>query len=328
MALTGKSQVANINSYYDRTFLERALPLLVFTKWGQVRNIPRNNSGTIKFRKYNSLNPATTALTEGVTPEGSQLSVTDSSATVKNYGDYVTLSDKLKMETEDPVETEATEVLGEQAAETLDELARDILYAGTNVQYADAGGDGNSARTDIASDDKISADLVKKAVRTLKNNKAKKVTQMVPAQVGYNTTPVDACYVGIVHPDTSYDLKALDGFKTIEKYRSGLANGPMPGEVGKLDEVRFVETTQAKVWSDGGASSQDVYGTLILGQNAYGTTRISGDAMRTIRKQLGEAGSADPLNQRATIGWKATFVAKILQQDFMLRLEHATSFDS
>ncbi len=298
--------------------------MLVFTKWGQTRNIPRNNSDTIKFRKYNALNKATTPLSEGVTPSGSQLSVTDSSATIKNYGDYVTLSDKLKMETEDPVETEAVEVLGEQASETLDTLARDVLMAGTNVQYAG----GVSDRASITSSEKIDATEVKKAVRTLKNNKAKKITAMVPAQMGYNTTPVDACYVGVVHPDTTYDLKGLSEFEPIENYRSGLSNGPMPGEVGKVDEVRFVETTEGKIWVDEGDSNQDVYGTLILGQNAYGTTRISGEAMRTIRKQLGSGGSQDPLDQRATIGWKATFVTKILQQDFMLRLEHATSFDS
>jgi len=326
--MTGKSQIANVNSFYDRTLLERAKPLLLHRLFAQIRDIPRNNSGTIKFRKYTALSAATTALTEGVTPGGSRLSVSDLSATVSQYGDYVTLTDKLKMETEDPVETEATEILGDQAALTLDTLTRDVIVAGTTVQYADVGGDGNSARTDVASDDVISVTEIKKAVRTLKNNKAKKITSRVSANKGYNTTPVDACYVGLVGPDSAYDLKGLTGFQGVEKYADSLKGGTLPGEIGKVDEVRFIETTEQKIWTSAGAASIDVYSCLIFGMNAYGTTRISGEALKTIRKQLGSGGTNDPLDQRSTIAWKSTFVAKILEQTFMLRLEHATSFSA
>lgn len=317
MPNTTKTQIANVNAFYDRNLLERALPLLIHGNWAQVRDIPRNNSDVIKFRKYNSLTAATTPLTEGITPTGSQLSVTDSTATVLQYGDFVTLTDKLQMETEDPIETEATDVLGEQSGETLDILTRDILAAGTTIQYVT----GATVRTDITAAMKMTLTEIKKAVRTLKNNKAKKITSMVDPQTGYNTTPVDACYIGIVHPNTTFDLKTEATFVPIEKYAAGLKGGALPGEVGKLDEVRFCETTNAKVWTLGG-SSVDAYCTLILGMNAYGKTRISGEAMKVIRKQLGSAGSADPLDQRSTIGWKATYVTKILQQLFMLRIEH------
>jgi N4-gp56 family major capsid protein len=322
MPNTGKTQIANVNAFYDRNLLERALPLLIYGNWAQVRDIPRNNSDVIKFRKYNSLTAATTPLNEGVTPVGSQLSVTDSSATVLQYGDYVTLTDKLQMETEDPIETEATDVLGEQAGDTLDQLTRDIMAAGTTIQYVT----GSTGRTDITAAMKISLVETKKAVRTLKNNKAKKITSMVDPQTGYNTTPVDACYVGICHPNTTFDLKTETTFVPIEKYAAGLKGGALPGEVGKLDEVRFCETTQGKVFVNGGLSGAvDVYATIILGMNAYGKTRISGEAMNVIRKQLGSAGSADPLDQRSTIGWKATYVTKILQQLFMLRIEHGVT---
>lgn len=321
MANTGKSQIANVNSFYDRVFLERLLPLLVFLKYGQVRDIPKNNSDVIKFRKYNSLSAATTPLTEGVTPSGSQLSVTDSTATVQQYGDFVTLTDKLKMETEDPVETEATEVLAEQADLTLDTLARDILFAGTTIQYASTA----TARNEVTAAMKLTASEIREAVRTMKVNRAKKITSMVSAQSGYNTSPVDACYLGIVHPRGAYDLKADTAWVGIEKYAQALKNGPLPGEIGKLDEVRFIETDQAKVWTGEGLSSADVYGTLILGANAYGITRISTEAMKVIRKQLGSAGAADPLDQRSTIAWKATFVAKILEQLAMMKIEHGVT---
>jgi len=320
--ITGKSQVANINSFYDRNLLERAKPLLIHNLFAQIRDIPRNNSDVIKFRKYSALSAATTALTEGITPGGSQLAVTDITATVLQYGDYVTLTDKLKMETEDPVETEATDVLGEQAALTLDNLSRAVLVAGTTVQYASTA----TQRTEITTAMKLTNAEIKEAVRTLKTNKARKITSTVSAQSGYNTSPVDACFVGIIGPDTTYDLKAETAWVPIEKYIGGLKNGALPGEVGKLDEVRFIETTEQKEWTDGGDSNADVYATLIFGANAYGNSRISGEALKTIRKQLGSGGTADPLDQRSTIGWKASFVPKILQQAFMIRIEHATSF--
>lgn len=321
MGATTKTQVPNINSFYSRVLLDRAIANFVFNKWAQVRDIPKGNSDVIKFRKYGSLTAATTPLTEGTTPSGSQLSVTDLSATVQQYGDFITLTDKLKMETEDPIEMEATEILGEQSAETLDTLARDVLVAGTNIQYASTA----TARDEITAAMKLTAAEVREHVRTLKNNKAKKITSMISAQNGYNTTPVDACYIGVIHPNTTFDLKSDSAFVPVEKYANGLKAGVMDFEVGKIDEVRFIETPQAKIFEDAGLSSADVYATLIFGQNAYGNSRISGEALKNIRKQLGSAGSADPLDQRATMGWKATFVTKILQQAFMGRIEHGTS---
>ena len=99
----------------------------------------------------------------------------------------------------------------------------------------------------------------------------------------------------------------------------------MEGEIGKLDEVRFIDSTNAVVFSGEGDSGVDVYGTLIFGQEAYGITRISGEAMQNIVKPLGSGGSSDPLNQRQTSGWKATFVAKILNNDFIVRIEHGVT---
>jgi len=315
-----------VNNYYDRRLLERALPLLTHTRFGQVRDIPKGNTDVIKFRKYGSLAAATTPLTEGVTPDGSSLSITDTTATVQQYGDYVTISDFLQYTTLDPILMETAEVLGEQAGDTLDKLCRDVLVAGTNVQYVDATSPkANAARDEIAAADKLSvSDEIDIAIKTMKGNNAKKITKMVRGDLAYNTSPVNACYVGIVHPNATYDLSGLTGWVPVEKYANKA--DVMPGEVGAYKEVRFVETTNAKVWEDAGlAGAVDVYATLILGANAYGISRISGKAMENIVKPLGSAGTSDPLNQRATSGWKATFVSAILQQLFMLRLEHAVS---
>lgn len=322
MAATTTTQIpAEVNNFYDRTLLFRAVPLFLHTRWAQVRDIPRKaGTTTIKFRRYGNLTAATTALSEGITPAGSQLSTTDITATALQYGDFVTITDVVDYSSQDPVLMEAAEILGDQMGDTLDQLTRDVLNAGTNVYYA---GSGHTLRSQVAAGELITLVLVQKAVRLLRNNKARRMTTMVNASTGYNTTPLNASYIGIVHPNTTYDLKALTGWTSVEKYAS--TAGLMDGEVGKLDEVRFVESPNAKVFTAAGAASIDVYSTIIFGSDAYGTTRISGEAMKNIVKPLGSAGTADPLDQRATSGWKATFIAKILNDAFLVRLECAVS---
>lgn len=316
MADTTLTQVTPaINNFYDRNMLKAARPLLVHTRWGQTKDIPTKNGQVIKFRRYSLLSAATTALSEGVTPTGSQLSVTDVTATVSFYGDYVTLTDELLLTSYDPLLTETSDVLGQQAGNTIDQLCRDVIQAGTTVQYAT----GVAARTDINASMKITKSEVQKAVRTLKGNDARRVMTMVSASDGFNTSPINATYIGIVHPNTTFDLKNITGFVPVEEY--GNKSDVMEGEVGALDEVRFVETTNAKTFS----STVTVYGTLIIAQNAYANTRIAGNALKNIVKPLGSAGSADPLDQRQTSGWKASYVAKILNENFILRLEHSVT---
>lgn len=322
MANTTRTQIPDeVNNFYDKTLLDRAVANFVHTMFGQVRDIPKKSgTETIKFRRYGNLSAATSPLSEGVTPDGSQLSVTDITATVKQYGDFVTITDVVDYSSKDMVLMEAAEILGDQAGDTLDQLARDVLVAGTSVYYS---GSGNSARGDVASGDTIAAADVKSAVTGLKNNKAKKVTSMVDPTTGYNTTPLNRAYIGIIHPDISETLRGLTGFVPVQEYPSN--RNALPHEIGYLEEVRFIESTNAKVFTDAGTGSIDVYATLIMGKNAYGVTRISGEAMKNIVKPLGSGGSADPLDQRATSGWKATFVTKILNDDYMTRIESAAS---
>lgn len=320
MSTTTTTQIpAEVSAFYNRTLLDRAVALFLHTMFAQVKDIPRNaGTNVIKFRRYGNLTAATTALTEGVTPAGSSLSVTDISATVAQYGDFVTVSDVVDYSSQDAVLMEAAEILGDQAGDTLDQLARDVIAAGTSASYS---GTSNTQTSHVAAGDVIDLNDIKDAVKTLKNNNAKRITRMVNPSTGYSTEPVDAAYVGIVHPNITYTLKTLTGWTPVEKY--GSQTKLMPGEVGKIEEVRFVETTNAKVKTGQGTGSIDVYCTIILGQNAYGTSRISGEAMKNIIKPLGSAGSADPLDQRATSGWKATFVAKILNDNFLTRIESA-----
>lgn len=320
MADTTLTQVtAAINFFYDRTMLQAAKPLLLHLKWGQVRDLPKGSTLAIKFRRYSLLAVATTSLTEGTTPEGSQLAITDVTSTVAQYGDFVTLTDLLLLTTLDPILTETADKLGQQAGNSLDQICRDVITAGTTIQYAA----GATTTATVTASMKFNRAEVKEAVRTLQSADAKKVTRMVSPSTGFNTAPINAAYIGIITENTLFDLKDENGWVPVEEYAS--QKGVIEGEVGKLDEVRFVMTTNSKIDASAGSGSIDVHYTLIMGQDYYGISRISGAAMKNIVKPLGSAGTADPLDQRSTSGWKATFVATRLNEAFAVLVKHAVS---
>jgi len=319
MANTTRTQIpAEVTDIYDRTLLDRVTPLLPHGQWAQIRDIPRN-AGTkqINFRRYSNLAAATTPLAEGVTPAGKQLSVTKVYAIVAQYGDFVTVTDILTYESADPILMETAEILGDQAALTLDTLTRDIMVAGSNVRYANAVVGRTSLTAGVDLPDEADFDA---AILTLKNGLAMKMTKMVNPDTGYNTHPVRPCYIGICHVNTTPILEKMNRFIPVEKYANKA--DVMEGEVGTYRDIRFIETTNAKVFTGGGAGGADVYATMILGMHAYGKTRVSGEALKNIVKPLGSGGTEDPLDQRATSGWKATYVAKILNDSFITRVEH------
>lgn len=286
-------------TFYERTLVQRLLPELLFLKYGQKKSYAKNKGKTISFRKFESLpvqkdeNGNVKALAEGVTPDGQDLTVTEITATVKQYGDYIPLTDEVDMVAIDPVLTESSELCGEQAGLTLDTVARDIICAGTNVQYA---GGVVSANEVVG---KLTFEEVKKAVRTLKKANAKKLA--------------GNCFIGIVDPETSYDLQNDPAFIDISKYNGG--EKLEDGEIGKLGGVRFIETTNTYV------DSHNNHYVKIIGKDAYGVVDINGKSKpEIIVKPLGSSGTEDPLNQRGTVGWKANMTAVRLNELAMLSL--------
>lgn len=299
---------AEMKTFYSDYLLDIATPLLVHDQFGQKHPIPKNGGKTIEFRKYSPLAKATTALTEGVTPDGQALNVSTITATVAQYGGWIKMTDMLLLTAIDNNMVQATELIGDQAGRTLDTITREVLNAGTNVQYGD--GSSKTQRNALTQSDKLTVEAVFRAVRTLKKGLAK---------------PIDGSYVAIIHPDVAYDLMTSDQWLDVHKYANTAEI--YNGEIGKIGGCRFVETTEAKIFKDGGEGGIDVYSTLFFGANAYGVTEVTGGGLEHIVKQLGSAGTADPLNQVASVGWKATKTAEILVQPYMLRVETGSTFD-
>ncbi len=295
-----------MKTYYSDYLIDNAIPKLVHDQFGQKHPIPKNGGKTIEFRKYSPLPKLTTPISEGVTPDGQSLNMTTIEATVAQYGGYITLSDVLLLTAIDNNLVQATKLLGAQAGATLDTITREVLNGGTNVIFSG----GKEAREDLDATSLLTVDDVKKAVRLLKNQNAEQIS---------------GSWVGIIHPDIAYDLTNDPAWKDVKTYSD--PSDIYEGEIGKIFGVRFVETTEAKVWAGAGVDGRAVYSTLILGDNAYGVTEISGGGLQHIVKQLGSAGTGDPLDQRATAGWKATKVAERLVENYMVRIESGSTFN-
>lgn len=297
-----------MRTFYDRLLLTRTTPVLLYSKFGQKRNIPKGEGKTIDFRSFGALAVATTPLVEGALFTNLKtVSMTNITATIAQYGDAVGFSDLVSTVALDPILSETTEALGEQAAETIDNIVRDVVVAGTTVQYASTA----AARTDLTAAMVFNPAEVREAVLTLKLNRAKKI---------------DGFYQAIIHPRQEHDLISSSEWREAQNYaQSGRI---FDGSLGTMYGVKFWVSDIAKTYADGGAASADVYGAMIFGAEAFGVVSLSGHNLRTIYKALGSAGTADPLDQQQTMGWKCAFVAKILNDLFMIRVETGASTGS
>ena len=290
---------AEMKTFYDMTLIDEATPTLVHAQFGQKRPIPKNGGKIIEFRSFKGLAKALTAITEGVTPPGKSLEVTAFTSEIAQYGDFITQSDVLELTSLDNTILEATKLLGRQAGATLDTVVREKLHATTNVTYCPkADGTAVTSRAGLAADCQLTVDVINQVVAKLR---------------AQNAPTIGGKYVAIIHPYVAYDLMSDERWIDAHKYCK--PDNMYEGEIGEIGGVRFVQTTEAKIY-DGG-----VFGTLIFGEGAYGVTEITGGGLETIVKQKGSAGTADPLDQRSSVGWKAMLTAELLVPNYIVRVE-------
>lgn len=305
---------AEMKTYYDKNLIREAQAQLIHDQFAQKRPIPRNGGKKIEFRKFSPLPKALTPLTEGVTPVGKRLDVTAFEAEVAQYGDYITQSDVLELTAIDNTILEATKLLGTQAGLTLDTITRNKLDEGSNVSYCPkVGADGAetavTSRANLDTTCQLTVKMVEKTVAKLK---------------GQNAPTIDGKYVCLAHPYVIYSLRRDPEW--IEAHKYARPENLYTNEVGEIAGVRFVESTERTVVRN---TSHAVFLSIFLGQNAYGVTEIEGGGLQTIVKQKGSAGTADPLDQRSSVGWKAIKTAEILIQPYIVRVESCVAdFDT
>ena len=308
---TTNTLTTTMQTYNDRKTLEIAKTKFVYAQFGQKKPLPRNSGKTISWRRYNLFTNVTTqALTEGVVPTEQNLSQTTVNSTVSQYGAYVKTSDLLDMTALDSVVRDSSVLLGEQLGTVVDWVTRDAMLATTSVQYA-----GGAANTNaITSSSVMTVAEIRKAVRTLKKNKAR------PFNGGRGDH-----FICIVSPDVAYDLQSDTDWKAVRQYQDKEAI--YSGELGRMFGVVFVESTEAYSAANTAETPVTIHHALIFGADAYGIVDIEGSGgIKTYVKPAGSAGTSDPLDQISTVGAKVmAYAAKVLNPAWIIDIQTAAS---
>lgn len=312
------------NVYAERQMLKHAGPVRVLDKFGLTRPMPKNKTQTIKFRRPKVFTEVTTPLVEGVTPNATQFSYEDVEGTLKQYGMLVEITDHIEDTHEDPVLNDATVQAGENIGRTLEALDYGVLKAGTNVFYANG-----SSRSAVNTP--ISLTKVRAVLRSLRAQKAMKITRILDGSVNYSTRPVEAAYVAVHHTDLDADIRNLPGFVPVAEY--GNRKTISEYELGTVEDVRFICSPDLDPFLAAGSgtlngmvadddTNVDVYPVLFFGKEAYGTVPLRGQgAVSPTILRPGVRDKSDPLGQRGYVGWKTWHLTLILNQNWMARLE-------
>lgn len=311
------------------TMLERAQPQLCMARFAVLTNVPKGKTKVVKWARYGRLAASTTPLAEGVTPSGSTILRTDVTGTLEQYGQWVGLTDVIMDTHEDPVLSEYSESMGETAGQSQELIVYNAIKAGTNVNYANGTTRGGITAV-------LSATQTRKAIRSLKQQDAKPLTTMLAASDGVGTTPIPPCYVCYVHPNVEMDLQNTSNFATgytrVQNY--GTFKPLSDAEIGSFENIRFMASTLYSPFANAGGalgsnlggSATDVYASIVVGKNAYGTVNLSGGSGGLSPIVFNpKVSDSDKLGQRGHVGYKMWALAVILNDAFMIRMEHAVT---
>lgn len=343
MSVTTTSTITSLNAFLNKAGLTVAKANEQYGAFGMKKSVPEKNSLSMKFRRWERFAPTTGAqaatirsINESVTPGDTTPTKTDVTITLAQYGLLTRFSD-LAMATSDLAypEVELQKRNAQNMSETIDCVYRDNIMAGTTVQRLtdEVGAIAGVARVNVAG--RVNATSFQKAIRSLDGADAERFSAQINASAKVSTTGVREAYIVIVHPDTVYDLETLlQGFIPVTNYASDAST--YKGEVGAWKNLRFVSSTLAKIFPDTGVAvsgtgfksttgtSSDVYASLVIGKNAYATVDLAGQAEVTWLPPSTKD-SANPLGLWASLGWKAVCGSGILNENWILRIEHTVS---
>jgi N4-gp56 family major capsid protein len=288
---TGLTQV--MSTYYDKRFLDRAKAELRHDFGAQVKNHKMNMGKVVRFTRFAPLALATTPLTEGTDPSAVDMTATNVDATLAEYGNYTIVSSLFSATSIDENLEEHVDIHGTNAGESIDALVRNVLSAGATAQIA-----AGKLLTAVAATDTLTGLEIRKAVRTLKTNKAKRFDN------GY--------FRGIIQPFQAMDLMGNSEWLSAYQYTSPDSDAIKKGVVGRKNGVEFVESNQGSTE----ASTVTIYHTFVFGQNSYGVVRL--ESMQEPKIYIAQGVTQNnPLNMRSTVGWRMPFVAVVLNANWL-----------
>jgi N4-gp56 family major capsid protein len=316
-------------AYAVDKMLERAQPQLCMARFAVLTTVPKGKTKVVKWARYARLAASTTPLAEGVTPSGSNILKTDVTGTLEQYGQWTGLTDVIMDTHEDPVLQEYSESMGETAGQTQELIVYNAIKAGTAVNYANG-----TTRAGITS--VLASTQARKAIRALKQQDTKPLTTMLSASDGVGTQPIPPCFVCYVHPNVEMDLQNTSNFATgyVRVQNYGTFKPLSDAEIGSFENIRFMASTLytpfanagGALGSNLGGTATDVYASIVVGKNAYGTVNLAGSGSGlTPIVYNPKVSDTDKLAQRGHVGFKMYGLAVILNDAFMIRMEHAVA---
>jgi len=339
MAAANSTNFAPIASFFEKATLDVAKPLCTLEKFAVKKTLPKRNSKTMVFSRYERLAPlngyasaVTKALIEGVVPTAVNPTRTDITVSLSQYGNLSENTDIATWVNESDVDSEVVARNSQNMVETVERVYWAGIVGGTTVQRLtdDIGGVSGVARVNVAG--RINAVALNKALRTLRVNEALRVTSQLGASAKIGTQGVRDAYIAIVPSIVVFDLEQIVGYIPVTSYPS--QDGVYPGEVGAYKNIRFIESNLASAFANAGASvagtystggsNSDVFAVMIFGKNAFATVELASSA-ETTYIPAGTKDKADPLGQISCIGWKAMCASVILNESWMLRMEVVAS---
>ena len=260
-------------------------------------------TNTLRYARYADLAVSTTVLTEGTAPTDDALTISSEFFTAAQYGATVAVSDLANLDSPHDLISIAAERVAYKAVRSMDHLVRDEIFSSalTSAVFGATGATtltANTANSAVAAAGVLSGSFVKQMVARLK---------------GANVPQfADGTYRCIIHPAQEYDLisdTAVNGWIEARKYTD--PTGILTGEIGQFAGVRFIVSSDAKVYATAGASSGNVYTALFLGPDAY----TIGDS-QTLQSYFVAPGGdhTDPLAQKALVGYKMRFGSLLLDE--------------
>ena len=316
-------------AYAVDKMLERAQPQLNMARFAVVTTVPKGKTKVVKWRRYGRLSPSATPLSEGVTPTAGNITSTDVTATLDQYGQRVQMTDVIADTHEDPVLTEFAMSLGETAGQTQELIIYNAIKAGTSVTYANG-----TTRVGITA--VLSAAVARKSIRSLKQQDARPLTTMLNATDGVGTVPIPPCFVCFVHPNVEMDLQNTtnfpSGYTRVQAY--GTFKPLSDAEIGSFENIRFMASTLYTPFANAGGTlgtnlggtATDVYASIVVGKDAYATVNLAGSGNGLTPIVVNPKPSdSDPMGQRGHVAFKMYSVAAILNDAWMNRIEHAVS---
>ena len=314
--------------YAQKKMLETPQPLLILESIATPFVIPMNSTRVASWLRADALPLATTPVVEGVVPSSTKFTNQKVEATLKQYIGLVSVTDVVADTYDSPVLMSLMEQMGYQLGNTVEAIRFGEFVAGTNKLQTNG-----TVRTDINTE--LNRTVIRKAIRALKLQKAKPISRMVTPSVNYGTVAVSPAYIGIAHTSAEMDIRNMAGFSPVENYAN--EGNMFPAEIGRVDAVRFVVSTEVPYWANGGGSTStmlttggsnaDVYPLLIVGMDALGVVSLKGANAATPYLFNPVPSAGNPTGQIGHAVWKLWTTALILNQAHVIRVEHAIKQD-